>query len=422
MIILNKKLNILLIILYTILFFVSNADCTFSYPTQIIKNADGTKTFQYIVNGDVYDNDLNIDETVNYNEYVLNEIPYYDSEIKVLEPIDNNEEVIRKNIYNANLEILKQKYNLMSNYLSTLNGTITSEEKELLLKYLFEMTPINSEFEGSKIYFDVDYNDVSIDDMKKIYNALIKIYDTVKTTAMPLTYYEHLGYDKYIYGYNIDFIRANIKALKHALSRNKIYKIDKNKLKNVKHNSKLDNNYYYGDNGEKIREKYKVIKVSDLIDDTYYKVEIETVINIPINISDIIDEIRVNDTIVFNDEEYIIKKDPYKDGTNENWHNILEIEDKNGKIYYMYDYLFDGQFFGKYIINVYKNAIFEEGYEYFLNNYVGSERLEDDFADNIICKDNLFENMKNKDFYFNLIDFDEKGYVKGLFKIKEQYE
>lgn len=391
-------------------------------PNNIIENLDGSKTYEYIIMGDKYDDNMNIDESVLYNNYVLNDIPRYDSEMKTLVPNDSEEVLDDKKAFNNSVLVLKSKFDELVAYLDILKDAISDEERDLILSNLPELM-------NDKIYFDVDYNDVAIDDMKKIYDALKKIYDAAKISITPLTYFEHLGYDSYIYGYNIDFLRANIKSLKNALSRKEIFKIDKSNLPSVKHNDILDNNYYFDRyNSEKIREKYKITKVSELIEDTYYNVEISSSSYGELDVSDISKKLKAGDTIkIIYDEyeevfhltsgEYIQRSE----GINHPF-DVIDYKDKEGKSKSIVNALIRlSKHTSKYIVKVYKNAIYERGKEYFINYYVGDNKIEDNFYDNIKCIDNTFEDIDKDEIVVNELDFDEKGYVKALFFIATQY-
>ena len=410
-----------ILIIAFLVFALLNVSDIFAYPN-VIDNADGSKTYEFILIGDKYDDSLNVDENAPYNNYVLNEIPKYGSEIKVLLPSDTEEALAEKKEYNNQLTLLNNKYEELVAYLDVIKGVISDEERNLILSNLPELM-------NNKIYFDVDYNDVSVSDMKKIYNALTKIYDAVKSTITPLINSEHLGYDNYIYGYNIDFLRSNIKSLKNALSRKEIFKIDKTKLLNTKHNDMIDMNYYYDrDNGEKIRGQYKITNVSKLIDDTYYNVEISSISYGGLDIEEISKMLKKGDTIkiIYSDDEDILRLTSeeyscYSEEVNYAFDKIDYI-DKDGNSKYIADALIDLDVnTTRYIIKVYKNAIYEEGKEYFINYYVGNNKIEDKFYDNIECTNNTFKDIYKNDIVINEFDFDEKGYVKSLFYIRSQY-
>ena len=403
-----------------LLFVFLNINIVYSFgPSRIIMNENGTKIYEYDLRCDEYDNNLNLIINENWeNMYVLNEIPTHDSEYKKTKPDDSEDVLFNKKAYNSVVSRLKSEFSELELYLESLKTIIDDNEKKLILKYLPELF-------DNKIYFDVDYNDVSVSDMNIIYNALIKIYDAVKITAQPQVYSEYRGYDKYIYGYNIDFLRSNIKSLKNALNRKNIFKIDKKNLVETKHNKLLDELYYFNiDNGEEIKTRFKISSVSNLIDNAYYNVLLEPVSNFDININSILFDLNENDIIkvICKDSDRTfryIKKDDTED------YIEYEFYENNGKNYYVYGYgqsLINLEKNTYFAVKVYKNAVCLTLRQYLINNYVADDKMEDKFYDNIELENNLFDDVDKKNIMVTHFDFDEKGYVKSLIDIKGQYE
>ena len=403
-----------------LLFVFLNINIVYSFgPSRIITDENGTKIYEYDLRCDEYDNNLNLIINENWeNMYVLNEIPTHDSEYKKTKPDDSEDVLFNKKAYNSVVSRLKSEFSELELYLESLKTIIDDNEKKLILKYLPELF-------DNKIYFDVDYNDVSVSDMNIIYNALIKIYDAVKITAQPQVYSELHGLDKYIYGYNIDFLRSNIKSLKNALNRKNIFKIDKKNLVETKHNKLLDELYYFNiDNGEEIKTRFKISSVSNLIDNAYYNVLLEPVSNFDININSILFDLNENDIIkvICKDSDRTfryIKKDDTED------YIEYEFYENNGKNYYVYGYgqsLINLEKNTYFAVKVYKNAVCLTLRQYLINNYVADDKMEDKFYDNIELENNLFDNVDKKNIMVTHFDFDEKGYVKSLIDIKGQYE
>ena len=392
----------------TVLVFL-NINFAYSFPLKnIITNEDGIKIYEYDLRGDEYDE--------NYNLIISDDTDHIEN--KYL--IDGNNEI------NYNSRVIGYSidmYSVLESYLEELSSVISDEEKELILKYLPDLM-------YDKIYFDVDYNEVSVADMKKIYDALIKIYDVVKVTATPLIEYEHLGMNRYIYGYNIDFLRANIKSLKNALNRKEIVKIDKNKLKSAKHNILLDELYYYDkNNGERINTRYEIIKVSELIDDTYYNVVLKPIMNTDFSADDIIYDLNENDIVkyIFRNREkgYLFKSRNIieTDATDDGYTEFVFLDlNENKEVIFIDGNWIDFKDDVVFAIKVYKNAVCLTLKEFLINNYVAKDRLEDNFYDNLKLEDNLFCDIDKKGLYVTTFDFDEKGYVKTLIDIRGQYE
>ena len=412
-------------ICYMFLVFVFlNTNIAYSFdPSRIITDENGIKTYEYDLRCDEYDKNLNLIINKDWEDmYVLNEIPTHDSKYKETKPDDSEDVLSNKKAYNNEVSRLKLKFSELELYLESLKAIIDDNEKNLILKYLPELM-------DDKIYFDGDYNDVSVSDMNIIYNALIKIYDAVKITAEPQVYSEYWEYDKYIYGYNIDFLRSNIKSLKNALKRKNIYKIDEKNLVETKHNKLLDELYYFdATNAEVIKTRFKIASVSNLIDDTYYNVILEPIDNYDIDIREILYDLKENDTIKVICKDYdmtyqftnkIVDTGNYKE---------YEFYVNTGDYFYVYD-RYDGsrtliylEEDANFAVKVYKNAVCLTLYQYLINNYVAYDKLEDKFYDNIELENNLFDNVDKTKIMVTDFDFDEKGYVKSLINIKEQYE
>ena len=238
---------------------------------EVVANDDGTTSYVFLLQNDEYDEFLNVNYNKLGNKYI----------------ISNNDEAMAIENKNAT-----------ENYLKSLDGFISNEEIEFLMEYIPEFS--------KKIYFDVDYNDVSFDDMNKIYELLIKIFNIVKVTAKPEIDYEYPGI-KYVSGFNIDFIRANIKSLHNILYDDTKIKVPNINDLSVTYNNERIFDTRYDGYGNVDQYKFKIEEISELIDDSYYNVCISQVKYI--QIGDIEDKLKVNDKIViinnqFNDDFY----------------------------------------------------------------------------------------------------------------------
>lgn len=359
---------------------------------EVVANDDGTTSYVFLLQNDEYDEFLNVNYNKLGNKYI----------------ISNNDEAMAIENKNAT-----------ENYLKSLDGFISNEEIEFLMEYIPEFS--------KKIYFDADYNDVSFDDMNKIYELLIKIFNIVKVTAKPEIDYEYPGI-KYLSGFNIDFIRANIKSLHNILYDDTKIKVPNINDLSVTYNNERIFDTRYDGYGNVDQYKFKIEEISELIDDSYYNVCISQVKYI--QIGDIEDKLKVNDKIViinnqFNDdyynyvETYVCKSeilDPKHhvenyDGRYIIFESINEMQEKDiglhlGEL---------KRYETRYIIKVLKNAIVYKGNMInLISDYVKSEKMNDEFVKNLNVDHQIFDTSQ-KDKYYNKLDINLNGYVKALF-------
>ena len=377
----------------------------------VVFDENKNKRINIEVIGDYIDADGNIDYNYKNKKYVNFGI----------ENLDKSESEKYVN------EDLKQ-------YLNKFNDILSEDEANLIL--------YNLPFLEHRIYFDVDYNDYTKDEMEKMLSVLLKIYNKEKE-ELELKYFLGDEISYYPYGYNKSFLISNIKSLKNAIDRKEDVNVNRNKLSICYYNEDL------------LHGNYDILSVSDLKENSYYEVELikreNTIRELFIEndsyykasnmlkVLDIIDiygrDIREEDTFYkHNIYEYLGSDDKLsRDRFNFNGNVVEESSYDREKL----DYIFK-----VYKVKVLKNAAFlniSEDYGYDINGfdiyeYHGNVDI-DNPINNLQIEKNLFMNKfdeyKNKtknleDFtvqksnldgdYISQIVFDEKGYVTHLYR------
>ncbi len=298
-----------------------------------------------------------------------------------------------------------------------------------------------------RIYFDVDYNDYTKDEMEEMLSVLLKIYNKEKE-ELEIKYFDGMEDSYYPYGYNKSFLISNIKSLKNAIDRKEDVNVNRDELSICYYNEDL------------LSGKYDILSVSNLIENSYYEVELikrESTIrelfiendsydkaSNMLKVGDIIDiygrDIREEDIFYkHNIYKYLGRDDKVSiDRFNFNGNVVEENSYNREKL----DYIFK-----VYKVRVLKNAAFlniSEDYGYDINGfdiyeYHGNVDI-DNPINNLQIEKNLFMNKfdeyKNKtknleDFtvqksnldgdYISQIVFDEKGYVTHLYRYAKYY-
>ena len=322
----------------------------------------------------------------------------------------------------------------LKQYLNKFNDILSDDEFNLIL--------YNLPFLEHRIYFDVDYNDYTKDEMEEMLSVLLKIYNKEKE-ELEIKYFDAMEDSYYPYGYNKSFLISNIKSLKNAIDRKEYANVNRGELSICYYNEDLS----YG--------AYDILSVSDLKENSYYEVELvkreNTLRELFIendsyyNASnmfetyDIIDiygrDIREEGTFYkHNIYEYLGSDDKLsRDGFNFNGKEVEESGYSREKL----DYIFE-----VYKVKVLKNAAFlniSEDYGYDTNGfdiyeYHGNVDI-DNPINNLELDNNLFmdkvydytDESKNiedfmvqknnfDDYYITQIVFDEKGYVTHLYR------
>ena len=388
-------------------------DFPVSEKLDVVFDENKNKKINIEVIGDYIDNNGNID----YN-YKLKKYKNFGNENKI--------EFSEKDIEFVNMELKE--------YLNEFNDILNDDEINLIL--------YNLPFLQSEIYFDIDYNDYTLDEMEKILNILLKIYNKEKE-KLEIKYFNGEEYYYYPYGYNKSFLISNIKSLKNAIDRKEEVNVNRDKLQIYQYNEDL----LYGN--------YDILSVSDLKENSYYEVE---VINKENTLRELFSEndsyfeatnmLKVGDIIDIYGSDISGKEILYK----HNAYEYLGSDDTLSKDKFIFngnvvecscvdreslDYIFK-----IYKIRVLKNAVFfNKSYDYNYD-YNGFDIYEyhgnvdiDNPLNNLKLENNLFmnriENYKNKsknienflseksyydDNFISEIIFDEKGYVTHLYK------
>ena len=388
-------------------------DFPVSKKLDVVFDENKNKKINIEVIGDYIDNK----ENINYN-YKLKKYKNFGNENKI--------EFSEKDIEFVNMELKE--------YLNEFKDVLNDDEINLIL--------YNLPFLQSEIYFDIDYNDYTLDEMEKILNILLKIYNKEKE-KLEIKYFNGEEYYYYPYGYNKSFLISNIKSLKNAIDRKEVANVNKDKLKIYQYNEDL----LYGN--------YDILSVSDLKENSYYEVDV------------IKKENTMRELFTENDSYYDAKKllkegdiiDIYGRDIKEKdilyKHNIYKyigsdnklsrdkfIFNRNSVEVSSYDREELDYIFKIYKIRVLKNALFfntSEDYNYDINGfdiyeYHGNVNI-DNPLNNLQLENNLFMNkienyidkQKNiedflltrnnyEDNYISQMIFDEKGYVTKLYK------
>ena len=384
-------------------------DFPVSKKLDVVFDENKNKKINIEVIGDYIDNSGNIDYNYRNKKYI-----YFEGEEK-----DKNEKYVN--------ESLKQ-------YLNKFIDILSEDEINLIL--------YNLPFLEQSIYFDVDYNDYIKEEMEQILYVLLKIYNKEKE-ELELKYFLGDESSYYPYGYNKSFLISNIKSLKNAIDRKEYVNVNRDELSICYYNEDL------------LSGKYDILSVSNLIENSYYEVELikrESTIrelfiendSYPkasnmLNVGDIIDVYgrditKENNSYKHNIYKYLGRDDKVSiDRFNFNGNVVEENSYNREKL----DYIFQ-----IYKVRVLKNALFfdiSEDYNYDINGfdiyeYHGNIDIDNPLS-NLKIENNLFINKimdyedKSKnieyillersnivDGYISQIVFDEKGYVTHLYK------
>ena len=389
-------------------------DFPVSKKLDVVFDENKNKKINIEVIGDYIDNSGNIDYNYRNKKYIN-----FEGEEKA-----KNEKYVN--------ESLKQ-------YLNKFSGILSEDEINLIL--------YNLPFLEQRIYFDVDYNDHTKEEMEQILDVLLKIYNKEKE-ELELKYFLGDESSYYPYGYNKSFLISNIKSLKNAIDRKEYANVNRGELSICYYNEDL------------LHGNYDILSVSDLKENSYYEVELVKRENTlrelfiendsyykasnMLKVGDIIDIYGrdVTEENIFykhNIYEYLGSDDKLsRDRFNFNGNVVEELSTDREKL----DYIFK-----IYKVRVLKNALFFdicEDYNHDINGfdiyeYHGNVDI-DNPINNLQIEKNLFMNKfdeyKNKtknleDFtvqksnfdgdYISQIVFDEKGYVSHLYRYTKYY-
>ena len=382
-------------------------DFPVSKKLDVVFDENKNKKINIEVIGDYIDNSGNIDYNYRNKKYIN-----FEGEEKA-----KNEKYVN--------ESLKQ-------YLNKFSDILSEDEINLIL--------YNLPFLEQRIYFDVDYNDYTKEEMEQILDVLLKIYNKEKE-ELELKYFLGDESSYYPYGYNKSFLISNIKSLKNAIDRKEYVNVNRDELSICYYNEDL----LYGN--------YDILSVSDLKENSYYEVELvkreNTIRELFIendsyaNASNVL---KVADIIDIYGRDLTEKDNSYK-------HNIYEYlgsDDKfsrdrfnfNGNIVEESRYNREKLdcIFQVYKVRVLQNALFfntsedynydDNGfdiYEYHgnvdIDNPLNNLKLENNlFMDKVVEYINKSKNIENflissyDDDFISQIVFDEKGYVTHLYR------